>query len=90
MKIDDLSNVGGVASPGAKARGRSKAAARHESGRAAEDRSDQRRMSGLHKSEIANATGIDATQRAEKSTPQVEVAEGIAYHPDAAVTSRAS
>lgn len=88
MKIDDLSNVGGVAPPGAKGAGAVESGGRQDAGRAAErSGTDRAELSGLA-GKIAQATSIDAKQRAEKvERLKVEVAEGR-YQPDAAAITR--
>ena len=88
MKIDDLSNAGGVASTGAKGAGAVESSARHEAGRAADHAgSDRAELSGLA-GKIAQATSIDASQRAEKVLRlKVEIAEGR-YQPDTSAISR--
>ena len=64
MKIDDRSNAGGVASTGAKGAGAVESGARHETGRAVDRASsDRAELSGLA-GKIAQATSIDASQRA--------------------------
>jgi anti-sigma28 factor (negative regulator of flagellin synthesis) len=88
MKIDDRSNLGGVASPGAKGAGGVESGGRQDAGRAV-DRTgtDRAELSGLA-GKIAQATSIDASQRAEKvQRLKVEVAQGR-YQPDASATSR--
>ena len=88
MKIDDLSNVGGVASPGAKGAGAVESGARQDAGRSADRAgSDRAELSGLA-GKIAQATSIDARQRADKVEHlKLEVAAGR-YQPDASAISR--
>jgi|KBSSwiStaDraftv2_1062776.scaffolds.fasta_scaffold533975_1 flagellar biosynthesis anti-sigma factor FlgM len=89
MKIDDLgNNLGGVASPSAKGAGGVDGGGRNEAGRAADRAgSDRAELSGLA-GKIAEATSIDAKQRAEKvERLKVEVAQGR-YQPDASAISK--
>jgi hypothetical protein len=78
MKIDDLgNNLGGVASPSAKGAGGVEAVAERSRPRADRAGSDRAELSGLA-GKLAQATSIDAKQRAEKvERLKVEVARAV-------------
>jgi anti-sigma28 factor (negative regulator of flagellin synthesis) len=88
MKIDDLGNAGGVASPAAKGAGAVESGGRQDASRAADlAGSDRAELSGLA-GKLAQATSTNAAQRAERVVRlKLEVARG-SYQPDAAATSR--